>query len=76
MFPLPALQMVRVGEKTGTLSTQLSKTAAYYEREVNFRLKKAADLFQPIVILGVGIVVGFVAIAQVAAMYSVFSQVK
>ena len=76
VFPLPALQMVRVGEKTGTLSTQLSKTAAYYEREVNFRLKKAADLFQPIVILGVGIVVGFVAIAQVAAMYSVFSQVK
>lgn len=76
IFPLPALQMVKVGERTGMLGAQLAKTATYYEREVTFRLKKATDLFQPIVILGVGIVVGFVAIAQVAAMYSVFSQVK
>jgi type IV pilus assembly protein PilC len=75
-FPLPALQMVRVGERTGQLAQQLSKTAAYYEREVTFRLKKATDLFQPVVIFGVGIIVGFVAVAQVAAMYSVFSQVK
>ena len=50
--------------------------ASYYEREVTFRMKKVTDLFQPLVIFGVGIVVGFVAIAQVAAMYSVFSQVK
>jgi type IV pilus assembly protein PilC len=75
-FPLPALQMVRVGERTGQLAQQLTKTAAYYEREVTFRLKKATDLFQPVVIFGVGIIVGFVAVAQVAAMYSVFSQVK
>lgn len=76
VFPLPVLQMVRVGERTGQLAQQLSKAAAYYEREVTFRLKKATDLFQPIVIFGVGLIVGFVAIAQVSAMYSVFSQVK
>jgi type IV pilus assembly protein PilC len=76
VFPLPALQMVRVGERTGQLAQQLTKTAAYYEREVTFRLRKATDLFQPVVIFGVGIVVGFVAVAQVSAMYSIFSQVK
>ena len=76
VFPLPVLQMVRVGERTGQLSQQLAKAATYYEREVTFRLKKATDLFQPIVIFGVGMIVGFVAIAQVSAMYSVFSQVK
>ena len=76
VFPLPALQMVRVGERTGQLAQQLGKAAAYYEREVTFRLKKATDLFQPVVIFGVGLVVGFVAVAQVSAMYSIFSQVK
>jgi type IV pilus assembly protein PilC len=76
LFPLPALQMVRVGERTGTLSAQLGKAATYYEREVTFRIKRATDLFQPLVILGVGLVVGFVAIAQVAAMYSIFGKVK
>ncbi|MFM2077260.1 MAG: type pilus assembly protein PilC, partial [Actinomycetota bacterium] len=76
MFPLPALQMIRVGERTGTLGIQLGKAAAYYEREVSFRLKKATELFQPVIIFGVGLLVGFVAVAQIAAMYSVFSQVK
>jgi type IV pilus assembly protein PilC len=75
VFPLPMLQMINVGERTGGLSTQLGKAATYYEREVSFRIKKATDLVEPIVILGVGIIVGFIAVAQVAAMYSVFSQI-
>ena len=75
IFPVAARQMIRVGERTGTLGRQLSKAAGYYEREVGFKMKRATDLFQPAVILFVGALVGFVAIAQVAAMYSVFSQV-
>ncbi len=39
-------------------------------------MKRATDLFQPAVILFVGGLVGFVAVAQVSAMYSIFSQVK
>ncbi len=76
LFPTAARQMVRVGEKTGTLSIQLSKAAAYYEREVAFHMKKATELFQPAVIMFVGGIVGFVAIAQVSAMYSIFGQVQ
>ena len=75
IFPTAARQMIRVGERTGTLGRQLTKAAGYYEREVGFKMKRATDLFQPAVILFVGALVGFVAIAQVAAMYSVFSQV-
>lgn len=76
IFPVAARQMIRVGERTGTLGRQLTKAAGYYEREVGFRMKRATDLFQPAVILFVGCLVAFVAVAQVAAMYSVFSQVQ
>ena len=76
MFPTAARQMIRVGESTGTLDAQLQSAAEYYDREVAYRLKKATDLFEPIVILIVGVVVGFVAVAQISAMYSVFHQIK
>jgi type IV pilus assembly protein PilC len=76
LFPTAARQMIRVGEKTGTLAVQLTKAATYYEREVAFHMKKATELFQPAVILFVGGLVGFVAVAQVSAMYSIFGQVQ
>ncbi|MCX6521991.1 MAG: type II secretion system F family protein [Actinobacteria bacterium] len=76
LFPTAARQMIRVGEKTGTLSVQLGKAAGYYEREVAFHMKKATELFQPAVIMFVGGLVGFVAVAQVSAMYSIFGQVQ
>jgi type IV pilus assembly protein PilC len=76
LFPNTAQQMIDVGERTGGLSNQLGRAAVYYEREVSQRIKRLTDLFEPLVILFIGLVVGFVAIAQVAAMYSVFSQIK
>ncbi len=76
IFPIAARQMIRVGERTGSLGDQLHKAANYYEREVAFKIKRATEMFQPMVILFVGLVVGFVAVAQVAAMYSIFGQVK
>ena len=76
LFPIAARQMIQVGERTGMLGYQLGKAAGYYEREVTFRMKKATELFQPVVIMFVALIVGFVAVAQVAAMYSIFGQVK
>jgi type IV pilus assembly protein PilC len=76
LFPIAARQMIQVGERTGMLGNQLGKAASYYEREVRFNLKRATELFQPAVILLVAAVVGFIAVAQVSAMYSIFGQVK
>jgi type IV pilus assembly protein PilC len=76
IFPTAARQMIRVGERTGALAHQLSRAASYYEREVGFKMKRATELFEPAVILFVGLLIGFVAIAQVAAMYSIFGQVR
>jgi type IV pilus assembly protein PilC len=76
LFPIAARQMIQVGERTGMLGQQLGKAASYYEREVTFNMKRATELFQPAVILLVALVVGFIAVAQVAAMYSIFGQIK
>jgi type IV pilus assembly protein PilC len=76
LFPAAARQMIRVGERAGSLDSQLATASTYYERELGYRLKKATSLFEPIVIVVVGLVVGFVAVAQISAMYSIYHQIK
>jgi type IV pilus assembly protein PilC len=76
IFPPTAARMIRVGEETGTLETQLETTARYYEGELDYRLKKLTALFEPAVIVFMGLIVGFVAIALVNAMYGIFTQVN
>jgi type IV pilus assembly protein PilC len=76
LFPGTAARMIRVGEETGTLETQLEVTARYYESELDYKLKKLTALFEPAIIIVVGLVVGFVAIAMVTAMYGIFGQIQ
>jgi type IV pilus assembly protein PilC len=76
LFPGAARQMFRVGEETGTLDEQLTTAAAYYSRELDYKVKRFTALFEPAVIIFMGVVVGFVAIALVSAMYGIYSQVK
>jgi type IV pilus assembly protein PilC len=76
LFPSAITQMFRVGEDTGSLDDQLQTAATYYERELNYRIKRFTSLFEPVVIVFVGLIVGFVAIALVSAMYGIFRQVK
>lgn len=76
LFPGTATQMIRVGEETGSLDTQLTVAASYFEVELDYKIKKVTSLIEPAVILISGGVVGFVAIALVSAMYGIFNQVK
>jgi type IV pilus assembly protein PilC len=76
LFPKAATQMMRVGEDTGTLDTQLDNAASYYGRELEYKLKKLTSLFEPAVIIFMGLIVGFVAVALISAMYGIFSQTK
>lgn len=72
LFPAAAVQMARVGEETGTLDTQLESAAQYFSRELEYKVKRLTDLFEPAVILVMGFIVGFVAVALISAMYGVF----
>ena len=76
LFPAAARQMIRVGESTGTLEEQLRASAEFYGRELEYKLKRFTDLFEPAIVAFMGIIVGFVAYALVSAMYGVFNQVN
>ncbi len=76
LFPAAARQMFRVGEETGTLDQQLEVASAYYGRELETKLDKATALFEPAIIIFMGVVVGFVAVALISAMYGIYNQVK
>ena len=76
LFPAAARQMFRVGEETGTLDVQLEPAANYFERELDFKITRFTNMFEPAVIIMMGGVVGFVAIALVTAMYGIFNQVN
>jgi type IV pilus assembly protein PilC len=76
LFPGAARQMFRVGEETGTLDQQLEVAAAYYNRELETKLERATALFEPAIIIFMGVVVGFVAVALISAMYGIYNQVK
>jgi type IV pilus assembly protein PilC len=76
LFPGAAGEMLKVGEQTGTLDKQLRVAANFYEVELTHRLKRLTSLFEPAIIVVMGVIVGFVAVALVSAMYGIFNQVK
>ena len=55
LFPGAARQMFRVGEETGTLDAQLATAAAFYDRELDVKLKRFTGLFEPAVIIFMGV---------------------
>lgn len=76
LFPGAARQMFAVGESTGNLDDQLQSAASYLDRELDYKIKRFTTLIEPAVIIAVGCVVGFVAIALISAMYGIFHQVN
>ncbi|MCX6519643.1 MAG: type II secretion system F family protein [Actinobacteria bacterium] len=76
LFPGAAKQMFKVGEETGTLDEQLEVASIYFDRELESRIKKFTTMFEPIMIVFVGVIVGFVAMALVSAMYGVLGSTK
>jgi len=58
-FPTLVPQMIMVGEQTGKLETLMEKTADYYEREVDDKIKTITNLVEPVTIVIVGLGVGF-----------------
>ena len=76
LFPGAARQMFKVGEETGTLDEHLEVASLYFNRELESRIKKFTTMFEPLMIVFVGLVVGFVAVALVSAMYGVLGNTK
>jgi type IV pilus assembly protein PilC len=70
LFPRIVIQMVRVGEETGSLDTNLEQAAEHYAEEVDYRLKRMIAVIEPALVIAVGVVVGFIAVSVIAPMYA------
>jgi type IV pilus assembly protein PilC len=75
-FPGMVVQMVAVGEETGALDSMLSKIADFYEDEVEAAVKALTSILEPIMIVLVGGIVGFVVIAMYLPLFKVYDQIK
>jgi type IV pilus assembly protein PilC len=76
IFPGMVTQMIAVGEETGNLDTMLSKVADFYEDEVAAAVKAMTSILEPIMIVLVGGIVGFVVIAMYMPMFKVYDSIK
>jgi type IV pilus assembly protein PilC len=75
-FPGMVVQMVGVGEETGALETMLSKVADFYEDQVAASIKALTSILEPVMIVFVGGIVGFVVIAMYMPMFKVYDSIK
>jgi type IV pilus assembly protein PilC len=69
------VQMVKVGEETGTLDRYLDEAANFLDEELSYRTKQMVTIIEPLMILGVAGVVGFVALSVITPMYSILQQI-
>jgi type IV pilus assembly protein PilC len=76
IFPPMVAQMIAVGEETGNLDTMLSKVADFYEDEVAAAVKALTSILEPIMIVLVGGIVGFIVIAMYMPMFKVYDAIK
>jgi type IV pilus assembly protein PilC len=75
-FPPMVVQMIGVGEETGALETMMSKVADFYEDQVDAAVKALTSILEPIMIIIVGGMVGFIIIAMYMPMFKVYDSIK
>ncbi|MGN6188174.1 MAG: type II secretion system F family protein [Conexibacter sp.] len=76
VFPAMVVQMVGVGEETGALETMLSKVADFYEDEVAAAVKGLTSLLEPLMIIVVGGIVGFIVISMYMPLFKVYDAIR
>jgi type IV pilus assembly protein PilC len=76
VFPPMVSQMVKIGEETGELEKMLSKIADFYEDEVDASIQALTSIIEPIMMIGVGVMVGVIIISMYLPMFKMLSLIK
>jgi general secretion pathway protein F len=71
VFPPLALSMIKVGEETGQLDTMLLKVASTYEKSLRLAVKRFVGFLEPAMILGMGLIIGFIVVSMLMAIFSI-----
>jgi type IV pilus assembly protein PilC len=76
VFPTMVSHMVGVGEETGALDTMLSKIADFYEDQVDAAIKALTSILEPVMIVLVGGIVGFIVISMYLPLFKVYDAIR
>ena len=71
IFPSLAMHMIRVGEETGKMEEMLIRVADTYDRDVNVSVKRFLSLLEPALILLMSLIIGFIVLSIVLAIFSI-----
>jgi type IV pilus assembly protein PilC len=75
LYPILVGEMMSVGEETGKLSEMLIRLADFFEEEVNTATKDMTTVIEPVLMIFVGLVVGFFAVSMINPMYSMMGAI-
>jgi type IV pilus assembly protein PilC len=76
IFPPMVGQMVKIGEETGELEKMLGKVADFYEDEVDASIQALTSIIEPLMMIGVGVMVGIIVISMYLPMFKLLTLVK
>ena len=71
LFPSLALQMIKVGEETGELDSMLKRVSEIYEKETSNAMQRLVNLFEPVIIILLGLVIGGIIVSILLGMVSI-----
>ena len=74
VFPALAIQMISIGEETGELDGMMEKVADFYEDEVEQSVKALTSMIEPIMMVGIAVMVGTILLSMYLPMFSIFDQ--
>lgn len=72
-FPKMLTQMIKIGEESGTLDSVLEKTAQFYDSEVETATTQLTTLIEPILIIGLAVIVGFIVLAMIMPIFQMYN---
>ncbi len=76
LFPNIVTQMLAIGEETGNLESILDQLAEHYEAEIDETMKNLSSIIEPLLLLVIGVVVGFLAIALIMPIYNISQSIS
>lgn len=76
LFPSLVVQMMEVGEESGTTDNILMEVANFYEAEVDQVMKNLSSILEPVLMVVIGVVVGFLAVALITPIYNITQSIS